>query len=103
MASTRLPRLEFKIPSNMEFARERLLTGFDEQGINRYPQPLTRQPSFVLPERRRGKMSLHYSKVAGADLARYNNATMKDFLMTASIQLRAVIMGQNGDYAIPLA
>jgi all-trans-retinol 13,14-reductase len=103
------PDLEFKIPNDLALYRARLVDLFphERKGIDRYHRFLSQiaEVSRAM-ERRHGRMSLGIVwKVlkGGGLLMRYQNATMKDFLddCIQDPKLRAVIMGQNGDYAIP--
>jgi len=99
----RFPDFEFRMPKGLEQYRERLLEAFPEErkGIERYCK-LARQLSRVF--RSRGSLP----KAAGASLlapmvGRWMNKTLEEFLdsCTQNEQLRAVLVGQSGDYGLP--
>ena len=103
------PDFTFKIPSNVELYRERLIEMFpkEKKGIDRYLR-LMKEVDDVggAFEKNNNKMSLNLAlKVltSGRLLARYQNATMAEFLdsCTNDIRLRAILLGQHGDYALP--
>lgn len=103
------PDLRFQIPANLELYRERLLDLFpvEKKGIDRYVQ-LVEQVSRIGQriENNAGKLSLRTLIeiiASGRTLAFNQKATMKQFLdsCTQDPKLRAVILGQNGDYALP--
>jgi phytoene dehydrogenase-like protein len=104
-----LPDLEFRIPVGLDAYRERLIAAFpkERRGIERYVQLLmgVRDIGGRL-DRNDGKLSLgigarvltHYPR-----LALYQNATIGRVLddVTTDRRLRAVILGQHGDYGLP--
>jgi all-trans-retinol 13,14-reductase len=104
-----LPGLEFKIPVGLEPYRERLLSAFpsERRGIEKYVRLLegVRDIGRRL-DARDGRMSLAIALRVVAKyhgLALYQNATIGQVLdsMTKNPLLRAVILGQHGDYGLP--
>ncbi|MFT7581796.1 MAG: all-trans-retinol 13,14-reductase [Myxococcota bacterium] len=100
---------EFAIPANISVYRERLLAQFpkERKGIDRYLGLLAgvREVGTLL-DKNRGKMSpkiLWKILSRHRTVARYQNATIGAFLdsCTKNIQLKAVMLGQNGDYGLP--
>ena len=103
------PDFRFRIPSSMELYRERLVDLFpsEKRGIDRYLK-LVRQVTLVGQkiEQNGGKMT--FSTLLdvifrGRLLAFNQKVTLGQFLdsCTQDEKLRAVIAGQNGDYALP--
>mmetsp|Transcript_56203 Transcript_56203/g.92961 ORF Transcript_56203/g.92961 Transcript_56203/m.92961 type:complete len:568 (-) Transcript_56203:232-1935(-) len=107
----RYPGLEFRIPVGLEAYRARLLDHFPEEksGIDRYVRLLAEVETMQTAMEEvhvgaRGKWSLGVTAlVSGRLMAQYQHATMSHFLdsCTKSPELRAVIMGQTGDYGLP--
>ncbi len=103
------PDLEFRVPSDRVLFRDRLVDLFpsEKKGIDRYCRLV--QEVDVMGRKtleQRGRPGLKMAAAAmrhGRLLARYQNATIGQFLdsCTADPLLRAVILGQNGDYGLP--
>ncbi|MGM0578486.1 MAG: phytoene desaturase family protein [Myxococcota bacterium] len=103
------PDLTFRVPADLDLYRQRLLDLFpsERKGIDRYIA-LVRQVGEVgrQMEATRGKMTpglLWHVLRKGRLLARYKGATIGAFLdsCTKDPRLRAVMLGQNGDYGLP--
>jgi all-trans-retinol 13,14-reductase len=103
------PDLRFAIPVGHERYRARLLEAFpaEKKGIDRYIRFLTELDTVArMTERTGGKTTagVLWRVITGGRLvARYQNATLAALLddCTKDPRLRAVIAGQNGDYALP--
>lgn len=103
------PDLTFRIPANAALYRQRLLDAFpaEKRGIDRYTRFLAELDQVArMTDRTGGRTTLGVLwKVvtSGHLVARYQNATLADVLndCTDDPHLRAVIAGQNGDYALP--
>ncbi len=87
-----LPDFTFRIPADRGLYRDRLVTLFpkEKRGIDR-------------ANGRMGRRTLLEVAMRGRLLARYQNATMGTLLdsCTKNERLRAVILGQSGDYGLP--
>jgi phytoene dehydrogenase-like protein len=103
------PGLEFRVPANRELFRDRLVQAFpaEKKGIDRYVDFL-RQVDEIggRVERNRGKVSASIAVrtlLQGRKVLRYQNATIAQVLddCTSDPGLRAVLLGQNGDYGLP--
>ncbi|MFT5685738.1 MAG: all-trans-retinol 13,14-reductase [Myxococcota bacterium] len=103
------PDLRFAIPVGHDRYRQRLLDAFpaEKKGINRYTRFLVELDKVArMTDRTGGKTTagVMWKVVTGGRLvARYQNATLAQVLddCTTDPRLRAVIAGQNGDYALP--
>ena len=103
-----LPELEFRIPRGREAYRERLVETFpsERRGIDRYVRLLGEVEGFVDLMAKRKKPGalgvLSHVALKGRLLARYQNATIETVLdsCTRDPVLRAVFLGQSGDYGI---
>ena len=103
------PELTFKIPSSRALYRDRLVEAFprERRGIDRYIRFLKELDTVVQSmQTTSGKMtpSLVWTLLTrGRLVARSERATLAELLdsCTADPLLRAVIAGQNGDYALP--
>lgn len=103
------PDFEFRVPAHIERYRERLHEHFprEKKGIDRYVR-LVREVMEVgqridAAGGKVGPRALVDLLLNGRLLICYEKATMADFLDTCTRdpQLRAVILGQHGDYALP--
>ena len=102
------PDLRFRIPASKEVYRERLVAMFPKEtrGIDRYIRFLNEveyMSTLMEGTKRRSKLSMGWQVAAkGRLVARYSSATIGEFLdsCTRNIQLRAIMLGQNGDYGI---
>ena len=103
------PDFRFRIPANLDLYRERLVAAFPSQqrGIDRYVR-LVRELMLVgqSVEQHGGKLrasTLWQIATRGRLLATNQRATIGQFLDSCSHdpKLRAVILGQHGDYALP--
>ena len=103
------PGLRFAIPANIELYRDRLVALFpkEKKGIDRYVQLLREVDHFasVMEARKKPsalKMVLDLA-LHGRLLARYRGATIAQFLDTCTQDpgLRAIFLGQSGDYGVP--
>jgi phytoene dehydrogenase-like protein len=103
------PDFRFRIPANLELYRERLLDGFPSQrrGIDRYVR-LVRELMLIgqQVEQQGGKLrasTLLQVAMHGRLLAANQRTTIGQFLdgCTHDPKLRAVMLGQHGDYALP--
>ena len=103
------PDLEFRIPSNVELYRERLVELFpsERRGIDRYlrlVQEVDEMGRRTLSQRGRPGLRLALTALLHGRLtARYQGATISEFLDTCTREplLRAIILGQSGDYGLP--
>ena len=103
------PDFTFKIPANVETYRQRLKQYFPKEtkGIDRYVRFLLEIEHMAQQvARSRGKVTLRsgLSALLRARLAvRYQQSTMDPLLdsITRDPKLRAVILGQHGDYGLP--
>lgn len=102
-----IPGLSFKIPKDRGLYRDRLVAAFpkEKRGIDRYVRLLTEVDHLgkVLDQRKRGALGiLGEALLHGRLLARYQNATIGAFLDTCTkdTDLRAILLGQNGDYGV---
>jgi len=103
------PDLRFAIPVGHEALRQRLLAAFpaEKKGINRYIRFLTELDQVArMTDRTGGKTTagVVWKVVTGGRMvARYQTATLAQVLddCTRDPLLRAVLAGQNGDYALP--
>lgn len=101
------PDLRFRIPANVELYRDRLLALFprERRGIDRYLS-LLRAVMHVSAQAGRGQPGLRTLLGLGTDaivLAQNRETTIGQFLDTCTRDpwLRAVLLGQNGDYGVP--
>lgn len=102
-----IPGLTFRIPTGHERYRERLVARFpgERRGIDRYVR-LLQETERLEAAMRRSKQSaagmLKEVLLHGRLAAQYQNATIGDFLDTCTKDrdLRAVMLGQNGDYGV---
>jgi len=103
------PDFRFRVPASLELYRERLLDHFptEKRGIDRYVRIVDEVMRIGQQiEANGGKLSPRTVLdviTSGRLLLRYQFATAAKFLdgCTRNPQLRAVMMGQNGDYALP--
>jgi phytoene dehydrogenase-like protein len=104
-----VPDFTFRIPANLELYRERLLALFPEEraGIDRYVR-LVRELGHIgsMVQRQDGRVTARVGLevlLRGRLLARWQTSTIGAFLdtCTKNPKLRAVILGQNGDYGLP--
>jgi phytoene dehydrogenase-like protein len=103
------PDLRFRIPASLEIYRERLLDLFpsEKRGIDRYVRFVEQVGRIGQRiEKNGGRLSagaLFEILTRGRLLAFNQKATIGQFLdsCTKDAKLRAVILGQNGDYALP--
>ncbi len=104
-----LPDLTFRIPADRDLYRDRLVALFpkEKRGIDRYVRFLTEVDTISRRlDRQDGRMNaraLLDVALKGRLLARYQNATIGALLdsCTQDERLRAVILGQSGDYGLP--
>jgi all-trans-retinol 13,14-reductase len=103
------PDFTFRIPADVNVFRQRLLDLFPEEraGIERYLR-LVRELSTMGPKifdshGRIGPKELWHVATRGRLLAWHQNSTAKKFLdtCTSNPKLRAVLLGQHGDYGLP--
>jgi phytoene dehydrogenase-like protein len=105
------PDFRFRIPASREVYRERLLALFpaERRGIDRYVRFLDEvELASRAMERSAGKPSLGMlwqMATKGRLVARYRSATIGEVLddCTTDLRLRAVMLGQHGDYGLPPA
>ena len=105
------PDFRFRIPASREVYRERLLALFpaERRGIDRYVRFLDEvELASRSLERSAGKPSLGMlwqMATKGRLVARYRSATIGEVLddCTSDLRLRAVMLGQHGDYGLPPA
>ncbi|MCA9539296.1 MAG: NAD(P)/FAD-dependent oxidoreductase [Myxococcales bacterium] len=104
-----LPDLRFRIPANLDLYRDRLVDLFpsEKKGIDRYVN-LVRQVDRIgaMMNASGGKPTLRMGvevALRGRLLARYQRATIGEFLdsCTRDPKLRAIFLGQSGDYGLP--
>ncbi|MFO0604198.1 MAG: NAD(P)/FAD-dependent oxidoreductase [Polyangiales bacterium] len=102
-----LPGLTFRIPKGRELYRERLVAAFPKEraGIDRYVRLLDEVDHMARAMERSKQSAVRMIADAllhGRLVARYQNATIGDFLdsCTRDRDLRAVILGQSGDYGV---
>ncbi len=103
------PDFQFRVPANLELYRERLVGLFpsERRGIDRFCRLIAEVDHIGHDlERRHGKRGLGFFwEIArkGRLVAQYQNATIAQFLdsCTKDIKLRAVMLGQHGDYGLP--
>lgn len=97
------PDLEFRVPKGIETFRDRLLETFpaERRGIRRYVRLLRqiRGMQATLPR----PLSVLWTLPRSLLLLKWSGASFADFLdsCTSDRRLRAVLAGQNGDYALP--
>lgn len=103
------PDLEFRVPVGHDRFRERLVAAFpkERRGIDRYLK-LVRQLDWFAGEldRRDGRPgvgTLLQTPLRASGLIRWSRATISAFLdaCTQDVRLRAVLLGQHGDYGLP--
>ena len=105
------PDFTFRIPGDRELFRDRLVDQFPQErrGIDRYVRYLRQLEGFVAsPDERGGVMSpalamrlLGRAPAVAASMAlRWNVNSLLD-RCTRDPRLRAVLLGQNGDYGLP--
>jgi phytoene dehydrogenase-like protein len=102
-----LPNLTFRIPKGREVYRDRLIAAFPKEraGIDRYVRLLDEVEHMGRAMERSKQSSLRLladALLRGRLVARYQNATIGEFLdsCTQDRDLRAVILGQSGDYGV---
>lgn len=102
-----LPGLSFRIPKGRALYRERLAAAFPKEraGIDRYVRLLDEVDHMARAMERSKQSALRMigdALLHGRLVARYQNATIGDFLdsCTRDRDLRAVILGQSGDYGV---
>jgi len=103
-----LPDFRFRIPADRGAYRDRLVAQFpsEERGIDRYIRFLEHVDyASRRMERSGGRMDVRTmvgTLLHGRLAARYQNATIAEVLdsCTKDIQLRAVLLGQSGDYGV---
>jgi phytoene dehydrogenase-like protein len=103
------PDLRFRIPANLERYRDRLVDLFpsERRGIDRYVKLVgaVMRVGRMMERRERPRTlgAAIRTAVDGLRLAPFQNATMDDVLrwITRDPRLRAVILGQSGDYGLP--
>lgn len=98
------PDLRFRIPSNVDLYRERLVALFPKEkaGIDRYIRLLNEVRLLGRPDAPRGWRQAWEALSSGRLAAAHRNSTLAVFLdsCTQNPQLRAIIAGQNGDYGL---
>ncbi|TNF32366.1 MAG: NAD(P)/FAD-dependent oxidoreductase [Deltaproteobacteria bacterium] len=102
------PDLEVRVPSDLDLYRQRLLDLFpaERRGVDRYLSLVraVREVGRMLPaDGRLGPRALWHILTRHRVLIPYRNATIGAFLdsCTRDPRLKAVLLGQNGDYALP--
>jgi len=102
-----LPGLSFRIPKGRALYRERLAAAFPKEraGIDRYVRLLDEVDHMARAMERSKQSALRMigdALLHGRLVARYQNATIGEFLdsCTRDRDLRAVILGQSGDYGV---
>lgn len=103
------PDFDLPIPADLDLYRERLLALFprERRGVDRYLALLrgVREVGALLAQnnQRLGPRALWRILTRHRLLVRYQNATIGAFLdsCTRDVRLRAALLGQNGDYALP--
>ena len=101
-----LPGLRFRIPADIDLYRERLVALFprEKKGIDRYVRLHHEVERLGNQVGRAGGFSLMAEALLHGRLAaRYQNATIGAFLDTCTQEpaLRAIFLGQHGDYGLP--
>lgn len=103
------PDFQFRIPANLELYRERLVAQFpsERRGIDRYVR-LVREVGAIgrSIQRADGRITARVGLevlLRGRLLATNQNATIGEFLDTCTHNphLRAIMLGQSGDYGLP--
>jgi all-trans-retinol 13,14-reductase len=103
------PDFRFRVPTSLDLYRDRLVEQFpsEKKGIDRYVQ-FVREVMHIGEhmEQRGGRLGLVTAWEVlrrGRLLARYQTATIAEFLdsCTRDERLRAVMLGQHGDYGLP--
>lgn len=102
------PGLEFRIPSNVDLYRDRLVAAFpaERHGIDRYVGLLKAVMIMGRAMENGGRPSFGDIAMAGlnlVDLARFQDKTLAEVL-DATVRdplLKAVLAGQHGDYGLP--
>ena len=103
------PDFRFRIPASHDVYRDRLVEMFPQErkGIDRYVRFLKEVEHMgKLYEKSRGKLSASLAVNAllrGRMLMKYQKGTIEDLLdsCTQDPKLRAVMLGQHGDYGLP--
>ncbi|WP_394829169.1 phytoene desaturase family protein [Pendulispora albinea] len=103
------PDLEFRIPANVELYRERLIAAFahERRAIDRYVRLLEQVGRASRRVQSKGKLGARDALALFFDLfalGRNQNRTIAQVLDACGARdpkLRAVLVGQNGDYALP--
>ena len=101
-----LPDMQFKIPVGRDRYRERLVDAFpsERKGIDRYVRLLEEVETMgKLTQSSPSGATLAWTALTKARLvARHQHTTIGDFLDTCTNDpnLRAIILGQNGDYGV---
>ncbi len=102
------PGLRFRIPADLDLYRERLVALFprERRGIDRYVSLVraVMQASRMLDaDRRPSPVQMARLALAGLRLAPHRNATIAEVLdsITQEPALRAIFLGQSGDYGLP--
>lgn len=104
-----LPGLRFGIPTGHDRYRDRLVEAFprEKKGIDRYVRFLREvegvKRKIDASGGRMDRRVLAHVALSGRMLARYRNATIAEVLdsCTEDPALRAVMLGQSGDYGLP--
>ncbi|MCB9793082.1 MAG: NAD(P)/FAD-dependent oxidoreductase [Alphaproteobacteria bacterium] len=105
------PGLRFKVPADLERYRERLVETFpaERRGVDRFVR-MVREVDHVgrVMDQSGRRMTAGVGwelLMRGRLVGRYQRATVGEFLDTCTQDplLRAVLLGQNGDYALPPA
>lgn len=103
------PDGRFRVPASLDVYRDRLVDAFPREvrGIDRYVRFLREIDAMGrAQEAARGKMNFGFAWKAlteGRLVARWRNATIAEFLDTCThdVRLRAILLGQHGDYGLP--
>ena len=104
------PDLEFKIPASMDLYQERLNALFpsEKKGIARYMRLVREvahmgQQSSLRGDQMRSAGMVWQALTKGRLVARHQQSTIGAFLDTCTQdpRLRAIILGQSGDYGLP--
>jgi all-trans-retinol 13,14-reductase len=103
------PDFRFRIPADRDRYRDRLVEFFpkEKSGIDRYVRFLAEVDGMGRRmDKRGGKLSLGAAfdvLLHGRMMARYQNATVNQLLddCTKDQKLKAVLLGQSGDYGVP--
>jgi all-trans-retinol 13,14-reductase len=100
-----LPGLRFRIPADRELYRERLVALFpgERRGIDRYLRLLREVEALAGGVGRGGFALFKTALLHGRLAARQQDATIGAFLddCTREPTLRAILLGQHGDYGLP--